>query len=115
MARFLLDENISQTVSQILRDSGFSVLHIEEVGLSNSADEDILAFAKKRRLTVITHDKDFGNLIRFPVQNHYGVILLRFRDQRPQNVLLHLLPFLKDHKNLKSRLVILREDGFRIV
>lgn len=115
VARFLLDENISQTVSQILRDSGFSVLHVEEIRLSNSADEDILSFAKKRKMTVITHDKDFGNLIRFPVQDHYGVILLRLRDQRPENVLLHLLPFLKNHKNLKARLVILREDEFRIV
>jgi|SRR3989344_281467 len=113
--KFLLDENVSKTLSRGLNDSGFSAVSVFEVNLVSASDEEIIAFALKKRFIIITHDKDFGNLIRFPVQNHYGVILLRFRNQKPQNVLPHLLEFLKKHRSLKSRLVILREDGFRIV
>lgn len=113
--KFLLDENVSETLSQSLRDAGFSVIHVSEVGLESALDEEIISFARKNKLIIITHDKDFGNLIRFPLQIHYGVILLRFRNQRPSNVFPYLFEFLKQARNLKSRLVILREDGFRII
>lgn len=113
--RFLLDENVSETISQKLYGAGFSVIHVSEVGLESVDDEKIISFARKKRFVIVTHDKDFGNLIRFPLQNHYGVILLRFRNQKPNNVFPYLFKFLKESKDLKSRLVILREDGFRII
>lgn len=113
--KFLLDENISQTLKCFLNDSGFKAEHVLDVELGNATDDEIIVFAKKKKLIILTHDKDFGNLIRFPIQTHYGVILLRFKNQKPQNVSSHLINFLIDHKNLKSKLVILREDGFRIV
>ena len=113
--KFLLDENISQSVAEGLREAGFRIYHILDFDLGGATDEGILVFAKKKKLTIITHDKDFGNLIRFPTQNHYGVIILRFRNQKPQNLLLFLLRFLSDYKDFKSKLVILREDAFRII
>lgn len=113
--KFLLDENISQTVTRTLHEAGFSVTHVIDVELDQSSDEKILAFAKRKKLTIITHDKDFGNLIRLYKQSHHGVILLRFRNQKPNSVSLYLLRFLKTQKSLRSKLVVLREDGARII
>lgn len=113
--KFLLDENISQTLKHFLNDFGFKAEHVLDVGLGNVLDDKIIAFAKKKKLIILTHNKDFGNLIRFPIQQHRGVILLRFKNQKPQNVSSYLINFLVEHKNLKSKLVILRENGFRIV
>ena len=114
MALFL-DENTSRTITQHLRDAGFFVVHVLEAGLGSAADDEIITFARRKKLTIVTHDKDFGNVIRFPIQKHYGVIMLRFRDQKSKNVLPYLLGFLAKPRNLKSRLVVLREDRFRIV
>jgi len=113
--KFLLDENVSQTAARTLLEAGFSVTHVIDVGLTQSSDEKILAFAKRKKYVVITHDKDFGNLIRLYSQKHCGVILLRFRNQKPNNVSAHLLRFLKMQKNLLSKLAVLREDGVRII
>ena len=113
--KFLLDENISQSVTRSLREAGFSVIHVLDVNLDQNPDEKILAYAKKRNLIIITHDKDFGNLIRLYTQRHSGVILLRFRNQKPENVAMHLLQFLNKYKNIKSKLIVLREDGARII
>lgn len=113
--QFLLDENISQSVTRSLCEAGFSVIHILDVGLNQSPDEKILVYARKHNLIVITHDKDFGNLIRLYTQRHSGVILLRFRNQKPENVVMHLLHFLNIYKNIKSKLIVLREDGARII
>lgn len=113
--KFLLDENVSQTTARTLREAGFSVIHVINVGFDQSPDEKILAFARRKKYIVITHDKDFGNLIRLYTQKHQGVILLRFRNQKPNNVSVHLLRFLKTQKNLSSKLVVLREDGARVI
>jgi len=113
--KFLLDENIAQSFLTKLRLHGFTVIHILDVGLGGTDDENILAFANQKKLIIITHDKDFGNLVRFPAAKHHGVILLRFRNQNSDNVFPYLLDFIQNHSNLKSRLVIMNEFGFRMV
>ena len=79
--RFLLDANIALSVKQKLRIAGFEAFHVADVKLGTASDGEILAFAKRHRYIVITHDKDFGNVIRIPIASRRGVILLRLRDQ----------------------------------
>ena len=96
--------------------AGYSTTSIVAVGLGGSSDDEVLAFARKGKYVVLTHDKDFGNLIRYPLKSHHGVVMLRLRNQKPSNVLLYLFAFLKKFKkSLKNRLVIVRENGVRIV
>ena len=115
--KFLFDENISKTVTQRLRGAGFDVTHVLDIGLQSKPDEDIMAYASKEQCVILTHDKDFGNLLRFSLQKHSGVIMLRFHNQTPQNVATHVLNFLWKNETLQlqSRLVILREGGWRII
>ncbi|OHA21945.1 MAG: hypothetical protein A2W52_01550 [Candidatus Taylorbacteria bacterium RIFCSPHIGHO2_02_49_25] len=112
--RFLLDANIALSVKQKLRIAGFEAFHVADVKLGTASDGEILAFAKRHRYIVITHDKDFGNVIRIPIASRRGVILLRLRDQRPDNVIRHLLLFLAKHVKTDSTLVILSEHRYRI-
>jgi predicted nuclease of predicted toxin-antitoxin system len=115
--KFLLDENISKTVTRHLRDAGFDVVHILEIMFQGKPDEAIINRAIEENRIIITHDKDFGNLLRFPLQQHNGVIMMRFHNQIPRNTAAHLLDFLSKNKSLQlqSRLVILRESGWRII
>jgi predicted nuclease of predicted toxin-antitoxin system len=113
--KFLLDENVSQTVTIGLRDAGFDCVHVLETNLAHGSDEAIINSAKKQKRVIITHDKDFGNVLRYPLQNHYGVVLMRFKNQRPVKVLSYLLVFLKAPHSLEKRLTILREVGYRII
>lgn len=113
--KFLLDENVAQSVGRGLRGVGFTSFHILDIGLVGATDDEVFAFARKKKLTIITHDKDFSNLIHFPLQKHYGVIVLRLSNQKPLNVSFHLRKFLAAHKNIKSKLVILSEGGVRII
>ena len=115
--KFLLDENISKTVTQRLRDAGFDVMHILEMGLQGKPDEDVMAVAVRESRIILTHDKDFGNILRFPLQKHSGVIIMRFHNQAPPNTARYLLDFLSKNETsqLQSRLVILRESGWKIL
>lgn len=76
-----------------------------------------LNLLKKQKRIILTHNKDFGNLIRQPYRLHSGVILLRLKNQSPQNVINHLIPFLKKIKldKIKNRLIIFQEGRVRII
>lgn len=117
MLRFLADENIASKVIKALKEKKIDVLNVYEAGLSAAPDEEILKTARREKRIILTHDKDFGNLIRQPYQSHNGVILLRLRNQSPQNVIFYLIPFLEEIKldKIKNRLVIFQEGKIRII
>lgn len=117
MFGFLADENVAPRVIEALRKESFDVLSVYDTGLSETPDEEILKTAQRRKRIILTHDKDFGNLIRQPYVSHGGVILLRLRNQTPQNVICHLIPFLKkiNLAKIKNRLVIFQEGKIRII
>ncbi len=104
--KLLLDENISKTVTQQLQDAGFDVVHILKIELQGKSDEEIMMAASKEKRVIITHDKDFGNLLRFPLQHHHGVIMMRFHSQMPQNVAVHLLDFLSKKQNTAIKISV---------
>lgn len=117
MFKFLADENVAPRVIETLREEKFDILSVYEEKLSGASDEKILKLAQRQRRIILTHDKDFGHLIHRPNQKHGGVILLRLKNQSPQNVIHHLTLFLKRIKpeKIKNRLVVFQEGKIRII
>ncbi|MBI2041633.1 MAG: DUF5615 family PIN-like protein [Candidatus Nealsonbacteria bacterium] len=117
MLKFLADENVAYRVVEALRKEKFNVSSIYEKKLFGISDERILKLAREEKRIIITHDKDFGSLIHQPYQLHGGVILLRLKNQSPQNVIFYLIPFLKGIKidRIKNRLVVFQEGKIRII
>lgn len=60
--RFLADENFPRPAVHAFREHGFEVEWITEDS-SGLADEDVLARCAHRQLTLLTPDKDFGELV----------------------------------------------------
>ncbi len=115
--KILVDENIAWRTTDALRKNGHDVLSVHEAGLSGSSDEIILEIAVKQQRIVLTHDKDFGGLIHDLSQPLCGVVLIRLRNQHPDNVIKNLLPFLTKIKEsqIQNRLVVLQEGRVRII
>lgn len=75
--RFLADENISGRLVRALRARGCDVewTRTQYPGFS---DPDLLEIAMTAKAVLLTHDKDFGELVRqTEVNDECGVILLR--------------------------------------
>jgi predicted nuclease of predicted toxin-antitoxin system len=73
----MLNENISGTVTRMLRDLGHDVVAVKET-MRGAMDREILARAQIESRLVITQDKDFGELAfhsALPAQ--CGVIVFR--------------------------------------
>ena len=74
--QFLADENIEYPVIKILRSNNLNVLAVRGL-MKGATDSEILEYAFKEKLILITSDKDFGELtFRLKKPNH-GIILLR--------------------------------------
>lgn len=75
--RFLADENFLGVALRLLRHSGFDVASIAETNPGIS-DIEVLAIASAAGRTLLTFDKDFGELaFRHGLPASCGVILFR--------------------------------------
>jgi predicted nuclease of predicted toxin-antitoxin system len=72
----LADENINPILVNTLRDNGFDVAHVNDVGLGNTPDHVILSYAFDQNRIVLTLDDDFGTLIFKNKQPFIGIIRL---------------------------------------
>jgi predicted nuclease of predicted toxin-antitoxin system len=74
---FLLDENMPKRVAHILRAAGYPAARVLEVGLRAQPDSFVFAYARSRRLIIITRDADYLDAARFRPP-HAGILVLKF-------------------------------------
>jgi predicted nuclease of predicted toxin-antitoxin system len=55
----LFDENISFRLTEALRETYPGCTHVRHAGLAKATDTAIWAFAKERRLAIVSKDQDF--------------------------------------------------------
>ena len=119
--KFLLDANISHETANFLRQFNFDVKSLIEANLSHLTDAEVVELAKKEKRIIITFDLDFAEIFYFLEQKHFGVIILRLKDQRVESVNQVLGSFIKYCKLSKNSnkfnksLLILNETGVRIL
>ena len=83
--RFLVNENVSGTVIEKLRQSGHDVLSVKE-SMRSVQDDVILSRAQAEQRIVVTHDKDFGELaFRARLPASCGIVLFRLSGSDPEN------------------------------
>ena len=63
MRRLLLDEGLPFTAADRLRRAGLDAVHVNEVGLSSTADPLILEYALSEKRSCVTLDLDFHRLL----------------------------------------------------
>ena len=114
--RFLADENIFPAVITHLRKLDHDVISIQEAGFSQTTDDKIVEIATKEERTIVTFDKHFGDILRYPPRNLSGVILIRIHPPLLEDISPALNNLFKNyHKNsFKGRLIVLTKSGYRI-
>ena len=77
--KLLLDEQIWVHLATLLREQGFDVYHVSEVGLDHTPDPEILRVAAEKRQAVVTFNtKDFVPLFEDYFETgkeHYGIVV----------------------------------------
>jgi len=114
--RFFLDENLPLCVLERLQRLGHPAEHARLTPLRGSDDRTIAEYAKKKEAILITKDLEFGNVLIYPKNSHYGLLILRLPyDFSATQIADSVEQFLKeiDPDHLKS-LIVLELGKYRI-
>lgn len=86
MARFLIDENLPSALAPALRTAGHHAEDLRDVRARGSTDDEVFEHARVSRFTLVSRDVGFGNIGRFPLGTHSGIVLVRFPNSIPARI-----------------------------
>lgn len=81
MPNFLIDENLSPKLASFLRNLGYQASAVRDVSLKGKPDEEVIKFAQKKNLVIITCDLGFGESFYFNTSGAVSFIILRSHKQ----------------------------------
>jgi len=113
--KILSDENISPGVVKFLRSKGFDVLDTMEQKWIGKPDEFLLAQSLKHQRFILTQDSDFGTMIINEGKTFHGIVYLRLKSQKAENVIevLEKLIFM-DFEIFPNQILVVTEEKIRI-
>ncbi len=113
----LIDEDLHKSFQFVLESVGFEAWDARDIGLRGKPDTQIFTFAQKHRAVLFSADLGFANILDFPLQKHYGIVILRFPNEMSTNqinkIVLSSLEKI-DTKVYKGNLIIISPRGVRI-
>jgi len=113
--KLFANENLFEPIISYLRKTGHDVISVRE-GFSGISDDEVYRRACKEKLVIITMDKDFSRMFRFPPEKCAGVIVVKIY----KRIVEETLELFKKHficineKDISKNLVVITADGVRI-
>lgn len=78
--KFLIDQNRSPRLAELLREHGHDAVHTLELGLERAEDDELLSLAATEGRVIVSGDTDFGALLALLSRRSPSVILFRSRN-----------------------------------
>jgi predicted nuclease of predicted toxin-antitoxin system len=114
--RVKLDENLPRSAGPILAAAGHDVDSVEDEGLAGADDPTVSAAATADGRLVITFDRGFGDIQRYPPGSHAGILVLRIDDQSAPSVVGALTELIatSDLADLAGCVAVYRNGDLRV-
>ena len=100
----------------MFRQLGHDAISVGDIGLGGASDAEVRLAAIASDRVIVTLDADFGNILRFPVENTPGVIWLRLHPPTEAEIhraIARCFVKLQDD-NFKGKLVVVDQDKIRV-
>lgn len=82
-----VDENLPKEIALLLSSHGHDALTTGDQGWQGIADDELWGRVQTESRWLVTADKEFANLRRYPPGTHAGLILLRSSEESRANYL----------------------------
>lgn len=112
--KFLADESLEYPVISFLKENKIDIIAVRDL-MRGARDAEIIDFAFKNDLLIITSDKDFGELTFRLRRPNCGIILLRLNEIESEgkaNLLLNAI--LKLTPDIKNKFIVIDKVKIRI-
>jgi predicted nuclease of predicted toxin-antitoxin system len=112
--KFLANENFPISSIKILKESGYDVVAVGQE-FSGILDSEVIAFAISEHRTILTFDRDYGELIfKKGYRPLAGVIYLRWDNFKPNEPGEYLIELFKSNEiHFESMLTVIGLDHIR--
>ena len=114
--KFLIDNNLSPTLSDNLINSGFDSVHVKSLKMQRASDEEIFKLAFRENRIIVSADTDFGFILSQWDKNLPSVILFRNFSTNPNRQFQYLKSTINNFSDEleKGSLLILEPERIRI-
>ncbi len=114
--RIIADENVFEPIIDFLKKEGHEVISVRVSGLSGASDDKIYETAVAQRLVIITMDKDFSRILRFPPEKCGGIIVAKLYRMTVDKTTLLFRQYFKtiDLVKINGKLIIITPEGVRM-
>ena len=79
--KFLVDEDLPRSTVKSLIEAGYAAVDVRDCGLRGKTDEEIFKYAQEVDAIVLTGDRGFGSIIRFPPGSYLGIVVANFPNE----------------------------------
>ncbi|HHT9126864.1 MAG TPA: DUF5615 family PIN-like protein [Candidatus Brocadiia bacterium] len=114
--KIFANENLFEPIIDYLKKRGHDVLSIRDAGLSGISDDMVYQQACRDNMVIITMDKDFSRIFRFPPEKCGGIIVTKIYKRTVDETLSIFKKFYESiqEKDIHNNLVIITPEGVRI-
>jgi predicted nuclease of predicted toxin-antitoxin system len=74
--KFKLDENFGPTIQHVFQQRGLDCHTVQEENLHGAVDEEVLKAAVAEGRILVTMDRDFSNVLRYPPGQTAGIAVI---------------------------------------
>jgi predicted nuclease of predicted toxin-antitoxin system len=111
--KFIVDVGVGRSIEEWLSSQNFQVLAISAIN-PEMDDYQIIKLAIKENGTIITMDKDFGELVFKNNNLHKGILLLRLDDAVSEEKLAVIQNIIPEHlEHLKNNFSVYQNGKLR--
>ncbi len=112
--RMIVNENVTRTVIERLRQNGHDVISVRET-MRGQTDRQVLARAELEQRLVVSHDKDFGELaFRLQLPAACGIVLFRLSGTNPDSDNQRVLTVLESRRDWTGHFSVVTDDRVRM-
>ncbi len=114
--KMFANENLFEPIIDYLKGLGHDVLSIRDSGLSGISDNVVYQRACRDDMVIITMDKDFSRIFRFPPEKCGGIIVVKIYKRTVDETLSIFKKYYDSiqEKDIHKNLVIITPDEVRI-
>jgi predicted nuclease of predicted toxin-antitoxin system len=115
--RFLVDENLSPLLADLLCAAGHDASHVRNLGMRGATDQAVMARAEEEQRVVVSADTDFGTLLARSGAKLPSILLIRRlvgrRAAEQATIIMANLPAVAEDLD-SGAVVVLTDDWVRI-